>query len=456
MMQNGQEVMLPSGSKVPIGTLISICYSRGGEDFTLTVDRGGGMIATYPKYFTDGGNPYGCLHSGDRRFFPIGELASLEGSLHTYIINNNNQTASTNLLITTGGTPPPGQPLPTNPPTGQPTSVPTNIPTATSVPQTPIPTPTTLPGQPTNTPAPTSTITPAPSPTSGPTPTGTSQSLQNLINSVSQDNIKDYLNHLVRKDDQVATENQTRYSTLQGHTTESDYAKSKFESFGLTTQFQSFGVGSGTSRNVIATLPGKNANQVYLITAHLDSTSSSRNPAPGADDNGSGSVLVMETARALKNSSLSFNSTIEFVLFSGEEQGLYGSKYYVSKRKSDSTLNNIKGVFNLDMVANKGAQGDCDKFGYRTYNGGNVLSQRIVDINNQYQINLSATSIPSSVTGSDHSPFWDENIPAIYGSECDFSPEYHKTSDQTDKINFDQLTKVAKAVTAAVASLAQE
>jgi len=454
MMQNGQEVLLPSGNKVPIGTLISICYNRAYGDFSLTIDRGGGKVATYSKYFTDGPKINGCLHAGNRRFFPLGTLASPDGSSHIYTINNNGQTASTSLLVTTSGTPPPGQPLPTSPPTTGPTSPrPTSEPTATSAPQTPTPVPTTPPGQPTNTPAPTNIPTATPLPTGGSTPTGSSSSLQNLVNSVSSDNIKDYLNHLVRRDDQVNEENQTRYSTLQGHVTESDYAKSQFESFGLTTQFQSFSVGGVSTRNVIATLPGKNANQVYLITAHLDSTSDKKDPAPGADDNGSGAVAVIEAARVLKNSGLSFNSTLEFILFSGEEQGLYGSSYYVNHRETGKT---IKGVVNLDMIANNGSQGDCDKFGYRNYNGGNVISQKIVDINNQYQINLTASSVPSAETGSDHYPFWQAGIPAIYGSECDFSEVYHTVNDKTDKINFDQLTKTVKAVTAAVASLALE
>lgn len=430
MIQNNQEVVIPPGSKVPIGTLVSLCYNRGEGTVSLTVDRGGGLVSTYSGYFTDGGRDNGCLHAGQRRFFPLGPLASPEGSRHVYTINNNGQTASTYLLVTTGGQPPSGQPLPTNqPPSPSPT-----------IPLTP--------GQPTNQPTPTSIKTPP--------PTNSSQQLENIINSVSQEKIRDYLNRLVRKDDNRAEENQTRYSTYDGHQVESDYAKNQLVNFGLGTQFQSFSVHGTATRNVIATLPGKNPNKVYLITAHLDSTaanSGTNDPVPGADDNGSGSAAVLEVARVLSSSNLPFNSSVEFILFSGEEQGLYGSSYYVNHRDNQKT---IKGVINLDMIANRGSSGDCVTFGYRNYNGGNVISDKIVAINNQYNIGLKASSIASSITASDHAPFWRAGIPAIFGFECDFSEVYHTINDKTDRINFDQLTKTVKAVSAAVASLALE
>ena len=448
MMQNGQEIILPQSSRLPKGTLISVCYNRAPGEVTITVDRGNGLTSSYSGVLTDSVE-FGCLHSGQQRFFPLGDLADQQGSLHSYTINNNGQTASTNLLVTTGDIF-----IPTAPPTTEPT----NIPTATIIPTTP-------PGQPTNTPpptgGPTSIPTATPLPTNGPTPTTKSSSLQNLINSVSEDKLKEYLTNLV-DDDEIAgqDEQQTRYSRYQGHITESEYAKNLFQSFSLETQSQDFSFSkSGTTfntRNVIARLPGNNANQVYLITAHLDSTaanSGTNDPAPGADDNGSGSVSVLEAARVLKNSGIQFNSTIEFILFSGEEQGLYGSSYYVNHRDTNKT---IKGVANLDMIANRGSSGDCVTFGYRAYNGGNVISDKIVAMNNQYQINLTASSVQSSITASDHAPFWQAGIPAIFGFECDFSSVYHTTSDKTDRINFDQLTKTVKTVTAAIASLALE
>ena len=71
-----------------------------------------------------------------------------------------------------------------------------------------------------------------------------------------------------------------------------------------------------------------------------------KNPAPGADDNASGSCGVMEAARIL--SQYNFSRSIIFCAFSGEEYGLYGSSAFASRAESEGL--NIVGYFNLDMI----------------------------------------------------------------------------------------------------------
>ena len=107
----------------------------------------------------------------------------------------------------------------------------------------------------------------------------------------------------------------------------------------------------------------------------------------------------------------------------------------------------IKGVINLDMIGNAGSS-ECVKFGYKNYNGGNVISDLAVQMNSTFNIGLDTQSISSDVSASDHAPFWRNNIPAIYGHECVFSPVYHTTSDTTQHVNFSQITKATK-ITAA-------
>lgn len=105
---------------------------------------------------------------------------------------------------------------------------------------------------------------------------------------------------------------------------------------------------SGTieARNVIASIPGKKyPNEKIVVAAHLDSW----DLATGATDNGLGAYEIIDIARTFKALNLSFNRTIEFVLFMGEEQGLLGSKFYVEDAKKSNTLGNIKYVFNFDM-----------------------------------------------------------------------------------------------------------
>jgi acetylornithine deacetylase/succinyl-diaminopimelate desuccinylase-like protein len=87
--------------------------------------------------------------------------------------------------------------------------------------------------------------------------------------------------------------------------------------------------------NVIATLHGtqpESTNRIYLVSGHLDSRCTNvldfTCDAPGADDDGSGVAAVLELARTMATHT--FDATIVFAVFSGEEQGTFGSLYYAT------------------------------------------------------------------------------------------------------------------------------
>lgn len=141
------------------------------------------------------------------------------------------------------------------------------------------------------------------------------------------------------------------------------------------------------TKNVLGVLPGMDTSDasVILIMAHMDSRCEARCDslcyAPGADDNGSGTVLVMELARLL--SRYTFNHTLVFMLTNGEEQGLLGARAF-----SDYCANNgidIKAVLNNDIVGGTicgetasppscSPAGDIDSIRVRMYS--NPLSDR--------------------------------------------------------------------------------
>ncbi len=125
-----------------------------------------------------------------------------------------------------------------------------------------------------------------------------------------------------------------------------NWIKSIFEGYGLNVTLQNFTVnGQNSSANVIATLPGtKFPDQYVVLGGHYDSYSYSGD-APGADDNASGASSVIEIARIL--SQYTFDRSIIFICFSGEEYGLYGSEAYASMAQSQGM--NILGYFNTDM-----------------------------------------------------------------------------------------------------------
>jgi acetylornithine deacetylase/succinyl-diaminopimelate desuccinylase-like protein len=113
-----------------------------------------------------------------------------------------------------------------------------------------------------------------------------------------------------------------------------------------------------TAPNVIGQATGAtNPGHIFMVTAHLDDMSNDT-VAPGADDNASGSVGVLVTADIL--SQFSWNCTLRFALWTGEEQGLLGSDKYALRAKNN--VENIVGVFNLDMIAwnTQGSTPDID------------------------------------------------------------------------------------------------
>ena len=91
-------------------------------------------------------------------------------------------------------------------------------------------------------------------------------------------------------------------------------------------------------------------HEVVLITAHLDSINLQGGPtapAPGADDNGSGSAGLLEIARAFADHRSEHD--LRFILFRGEEECLFGSQQYVAKL-SASEKRRIRAVVNMDMI----------------------------------------------------------------------------------------------------------
>ncbi|MDA3944218.1 MAG: M28 family peptidase [Bacteroidetes bacterium] len=141
------------------------------------------------------------------------------------------------------------------------------------------------------------------------------------------------------------------YGTRNAYTSQSveaqNWIKQELEALGLSVVLQDFSMPSGSaSDNVIATLTGTKYPEEYVICGgHYDSYSNG-GAAPGADDNASGTAGVMEIARIL--SQYTFDRTIIFCAFSGEEYGLYGSAAYAQAAAQLGM--DIHGYFNLDMI----------------------------------------------------------------------------------------------------------
>jgi hypothetical protein len=229
-----------------------------------------------------------------------------------------------------------------------------------------------------------------------------------------------------------------------------------FESLGLEVKYHDYNWGGNNWRNVVATKPGlTDPDDIYIVCAHVDSISNDPyNYAPGADDNASGVTAVMIAADIL--SQYDFDYTIRFVTFTGEEQGLIGSRYYAQYAYSES--NNILGVLNLDMIAYDSDADSIIELHAGTGTGSTAIASLFTDVVDTYDIDLVPQIITAGATDrSDHASFWDYGYDAILGIEDfwgDSNPNYHTTGDQLSTLNIPYFTEFVKASVGTIANMA--
>ncbi|MBK5271752.1 MAG: M20/M25/M40 family metallo-hydrolase, partial [Bacteroidia bacterium] len=151
----------------------------------------------------------------------------------------------------------------------------------------------------------------------------------------------------------------------------------------------------------------------------------------GADDNASGTAALIELARKLKSSHAKNNNYL-FIAFSGEELGLFGSKYFTEHPVVD--LNSVDYMINMDMI---GRLNDSSKVitigGFGTSpTWGDVFSVSSLQKNRSPFV----FKYDSSGTGpSDHTSFYRKDIPVLFYFTGIHS-DYHKPTDDADKINY--------------------
>ena len=186
------------------------------------------------------------------------------------------------------------------------------------------------------------------------------------------------------------------------------------------------------TQNVIGYVKGsKYPDKYFVFTAHYDHLGMMGNQTyyPGANDNASGTAMVLDLARYYSLPENKPEYSIVFILLSGEEAGLYGSKYFVEHPLFP--LEDIKFVVNLDMVGS-GSEG------ITVVNGTlyDTLSQKMQSINNKNQY-LKEIKLRGESCNSDHCPFYQKGVQSIFiytrGTEL---IEYHTIADSPDNFPF--------------------
>jgi aminopeptidase YwaD len=170
-----------------------------------------------------------------------------------------------------------------------------------------------------------------------------------------------------------------------------------------------------TTWNIIGTKLGdRDPHRILVVGAHRDTVEG----APGANDNTSGVAVGLEVAEVLRTVPL--GTTIRFVFFGAEEEGLFGSEYYVSHAGSGT----ISGMVNLDM------EGVGARLEVASYRGSDVLVRAAARL-------AEALGIPVSVAredGSDHVNFERVGVPVVFLFRPD-DPDYDTPRDTVDRVD---------------------
>jgi len=219
-----------------------------------------------------------------------------------------------------------------------------------------------------------------------------------------------------------------------------DFVKQQAQAWGFTgANYEEDPFTTGPAgKNLVLTIPGQTTDEV-ILSAHLDSIwqgGSSSTSAPGANDNGTGSATVLEAARLLRQ--YRFQRTIRLILFTGEEQGLFGSAAYTA----DHALASVAGVVNLDMFGWDSNGDRCFEIHAGTLPASIDVGSCFQTTIGSYALGLGHDFLTTTATDrSDHASFWNHGTGAIEIAEnffndavggcngADANPGYHSNND---------------------------
>ena len=238
-----------------------------------------------------------------------------------------------------------------------------------------------------------------------------------------------------------------------------EFKKSGLEPKGTAGYFQPFTVskptnpheeavigtdGEGvTGRNVIGFIDNKSENTI-VIGAHFDhlgmggQSSLHRGDSAihnGADDNASGTAALVALAKILKHEKHSSNFL--FIAFSGEENGLWGSNYFVKNPTIE--LSTVNYMINMDMV------GRMNEEKTLAINGVGTSPSLLPALDVVNADSLKLVTSESGIGPSDHTSFYLQDLPVLHFFTGQHS-DYHRPSDDSDLINYDGLLLVVKYI----------
>jgi peptidase M28-like protein len=268
-----------------------------------------------------------------------------------------------------------------------------------------------------------------------------------LLELVSKNSIKNSINKI--------TSYHTRHTKSSLINEVATWLLSELRSFGYTDlYFDKYTEGRYSLKNIICHKHGL-TNKIVIICAHYDSImediNNAEDPAPGADDNASGVATLLEIARVL--SKIQLHESIEFVFFSGEEQGQWGSKHYAQHIQENKV--DLNWLINLDMV---GSPPSNQKRVIIERDMGNKVSNNDRDsqVFGEYMKQMAAkyTDLQAAfghIYDSDYMLFEALGyvVTGLY-DEGQISTTYHSKNDVVSTLNIDYIVSVTKLALATI------
>jgi len=199
-----------------------------------------------------------------------------------------------------------------------------------------------------------------------------------------------------------------------------------------------------TAQNVIAELRGtEKPDEFVILGAHLDSWEL----GTGALDNGCNAALVIDALRLLKTSAPTPKRSMRFILFSGEEEGMMGSRAYATAHRNE--LDKAAGVVVIDAGIGRVT-------GFSTSGRKDMAEPLLQMIAPLKQFGVEELKTDSVEWGTDHYDFFLEGVPTLVAeqAEANYLENYHATSDTFDKVDIAQLKKHVAEMAVVVHSIA--
>lgn len=245
----------------------------------------------------------------------------------------------------------------------------------------------------------------------------------------------------------------------------SEYIAAQFRRAGLKPQPDGtyFQTASEGERNVVGVLPGsspKLKGQYILVTAHYDHVGVKKEGEGdlinnGANDNASGVASLIEIARSLGASRLHPRRTVVFITYFGEEQGMRGSRYYVAHPlfplESTVAQINLEQTGRIDDIQGENVK-TLNVTGYEFTEVAKIL--RSVAALSGVKVVRREKWSDMAFERSDNEALAKKGVPAHTLSVAYMFPDYHKVSDEAEKLNYKNMALVTGAIAKGVIAIA--